>query len=66
MRSIAILEIFNELAVVLLLIGTFFYFLELRKIKRQRKLTVIEYIMYVTIQVGYLLWAGSRLIMLIS
>ncbi|KLU56188.1 hypothetical protein EL84_11330 [Paenibacillus sp. VT-400] len=60
------LEIFNELAVVLLLIGTFFYFLELRKIKRQRKLTVIEYIMYVTIQVGYLLWAGSRLIMLIS
>ncbi|PKQ88713.1 hypothetical protein CXK86_23675 [Paenibacillus sp. BGI2013] len=60
------LEIINEVAVILLLIGAFFYFLELRKIKRQRKLTAMEYIMYITIQVGYLLWAGSRLIMLIS
>ncbi|PRA02918.1 hypothetical protein CQ043_22260 [Paenibacillus sp. MYb63] len=60
------LEIINELAVILLLIGAFFYFLELRKIKRQRKLRTMEYIIYVTIQVGYLLWAGSRLIMLIS
>lgn len=64
--KIPILNALNDLGVVFLLVGSFFYFLHLRRIKRQRPLTGIERSMYIITQAGYLLWAGSKLLMLTS
>ncbi|AZK49095.1 hypothetical protein EIM92_16270 [Paenibacillus lentus] len=60
------LSTLNDLGVILLLVGSFFYYLHLRRIKRQRSLTGLERSMYIITPIGYLLWAGSKLLMLIS
>lgn len=57
-----LLESINQLGVLLLLLSTFFYYLHLRKVRRERKLTSLEFTMFITTQIAYLLWAGSLLI----
>ncbi len=66
MIKILMLSTLNDLGVIFLLVVSFFYFLHLRRIKRQRPLTGVERSMYIITQAGYLLWAGSKLLMLIS
>ncbi|MFB1050715.1 hypothetical protein [Paraliobacillus sp. JSM ZJ581] len=63
---INVLENINELSVLLLLLCSFFYYIQLRKIKRERKLTTLEISMYILTQVAYLLWAGSYLLIILS
>lgn len=66
MIKIPILNALNDLGILFLLVSSFLYFLHLRRIKRQRRLTGVERSMYIITQAGYLLWVGSKLLMLIS
>ncbi|ELK47168.1 UNVERIFIED_CONTAM: hypothetical protein N8J90_13880 [Halobacillus marinus] len=60
------LESINQLGVLLFLLCGFAFYLHLRRIKKKRGFTFYERIMYVTVQLAYLLWAGSYLLMMIS
>ncbi|NBJ68935.1 hypothetical protein D1839_05540 [Roseburia sp. 1XD42-34] len=66
MSYINILNNINDLSILLLLLSSFFYYIQLRQIKRERKLTTFETSMYILTQVAYLLWAGSYLLMILS
>ncbi|SET18415.1 hypothetical protein SAMN05216389_106211 [Oceanobacillus limi] len=56
----------HEFSVLLLLLGSFIYYRQLRKVKRERKLTSLESTMYVITQLAYILWAGSYLLMILD
>lgn len=56
------LETINQLGILLLVICSFFYYLHLRKIRQERTLTFLEFTMFITTQIAYLLWAGSLLL----
>ncbi|AXI11124.1 hypothetical protein CUC15_07265 [Oceanobacillus zhaokaii] len=56
----------HELSVVLLFLCLFIYYWHLRKIKRQRKLSSFEFFMFIMIQIGYFLWAGSYLLLFLD
>jgi len=55
-------EILRTIASVLLIISSGFYLRHLEKTKRQRKLASLELIMYITIQLAFVLFAISLLI----
>jgi len=55
-------EILRAIASVLLIISSGFYLRHLEKTKRQRKLASLELIMYITIQLAFVLFAISLLI----
>ncbi|MEH6892325.1 hypothetical protein V7024_22200 [Bacillus sp. JJ864] len=61
-----ILETVYESSVLLLVICSFFYYLHLRKMKRERKLSSFEFTMYIITQFAYILWAGSSLLKILS
>ena len=53
---ITIIENIYNVSVFLMLLSTFCFYLYLRKIKRERKLTGFEFTMYIITQVSYILW----------
>lgn len=61
-RLILFVEILRVVANVLLIISAGFYLRHLEKTKRQRKLVLLELIMYFTIQFAFILFAISLLI----
>ncbi|WP_242221350.1 hypothetical protein [Bacillus cereus group sp. BfR-BA-01380] len=63
---ISILETIYESSVLLLVICSFFYYIHLRKMKRERKLSSFEFTMYTITQFAYILWAGSSLLKILS
>lgn len=54
------------IGILLLLVANAFYLMHLRKVKRERSLTKRESVMVVVAQAGYLLWAGSHLLEMLS
>nr|WP_106779611.1 hypothetical protein [Lysinibacillus timonensis] len=56
----------QEASILLLLLCTFLFYLHLKKVKIERKLSTFEYSMYITTQVAYILWAGSYLLIILS
>ncbi|PGS79645.1 hypothetical protein COC69_11800 [Bacillus cereus] len=50
------IENIYNVSVFLMLLSTFCFYLYLRKIKRERKLTGFEFTMYIITQVSYILW----------
>lgn len=55
------IEILRAIASVLLILSAGFYLRHLEKTKRQRKLASFELIMYITIQLAFVLFAISLL-----
>ncbi|MDW9214080.1 hypothetical protein BTTOUR_35610 [Bacillus thuringiensis serovar toumanoffi] len=51
-----ILESAYQVTVLLLLLCTFSYYVHLRRVKRERKFSVPEIIMYILTQVAFVLW----------
>lgn len=61
-----LLESLQQLGVLLLLVCSFFYYRHLKKEKRERKLSSFEFSMIIIIQLAYILWAGSSLLLILS
>ncbi|MCG7377775.1 hypothetical protein MH215_12290 [Paenibacillus sp. ACRSA] len=61
-----LLQDINMIGILLLLVANAFYLMHLRKVKRERSLTKRESVMVVVAQAGYLLWAGSHLLEMLS
>ncbi|MDR6725623.1 hypothetical protein J2W91_004125 [Paenibacillus amylolyticus] len=61
-----LLQDINMIGILLLLVVNAFYLMHLRKVKRERALTIRESLLVVVAQAGYLLWAGSHLLEMIS
>ncbi|MCP3029850.1 hypothetical protein LF817_00695 [Halobacillus sp. A1] len=55
-----------EVSVLLLLFCSFIFYIHLKKIKRQRKLSTFEFGMLIMTQAAYLLWAGSTILMILD
>ncbi len=53
---ITIIENIYNASISLMFLSTFSFYLYLRKIKRERKLTGFELTMFIVTQVGYILW----------
>ncbi|WP_413927681.1 hypothetical protein [Bacillus anthracis] len=51
-----IIENIYNASILLMFLSTFSFYLYLRKIKRERKLTGFEFTMFIVTQVGYILW----------
>ncbi|WP_445286028.1 hypothetical protein [Bacillus sp. FSL R5-0677] len=51
-----IIENIYNASILLMFLSTFSFYLYLRKIKRERKLTGFEFTMLIVTQVGYILW----------
>ncbi|WP_254438465.1 MULTISPECIES: hypothetical protein [Paenibacillus] len=64
--STPILQNINMIGIILLLVGNAFYLMHLRKVRRERALTMRESLLVVVAQAGYLLWAGSHLLEMLS
>lgn len=60
------MEILRVVASALLIISAGFYLRDLEKTKKQRKLTSLELIMYLTILFAFILFALSLLISIVS
>lgn len=61
-RLIIFAEILRAISLGVLVISSSFYFRHLVKTKKQRKLSSFEFIMYLIIQIAYLLFLISLLI----
>ncbi|TSJ68014.1 hypothetical protein FPQ10_05545 [Allobacillus sp. SKP2-8] len=61
-----LVEILRVVASALLIISAGFYLRDLEKTKKQRKLTSLELIMYLTILFAFILFAISLLISIFS
>jgi len=57
--GITILENINKTAELLLVLSTFCFYMYLRRIKLERKLTGFEFSMYIVSQLAYILWGFS-------
>ncbi|QKY68681.1 hypothetical protein Len3610_02725 [Lentibacillus sp. CBA3610] len=55
-------EVLRTISYVILIISAGFFLRHLEKIKKQRKLLTFEFIMYIIIQVAFVLFAISLLI----
>ncbi|WP_423753695.1 hypothetical protein [Bacillus cereus] len=51
-----IIENIYNASILLMFLSTFSFYLYLRKIKRERKLTGFELTMFIVTQIGYILW----------
>ena len=60
---INILENIYGLSIAILLLYSFFYVRQLKKTKRERKLTTFEFAMYLITQIAIVLWVGSFLLL---
>ncbi|WP_244547988.1 MULTISPECIES: hypothetical protein [unclassified Bacillus (in: firmicutes)] len=61
---ISLLENIHKAAVLLLVLCSFLYYRQLKKVKRERNLSSFEFTMYILTQLAYFLWAGSLLLLL--
>nr|WP_309228360.1 hypothetical protein [Virgibacillus sp. NKC19-3] len=61
-----VLENLHQLSILLLVICSFFYWRHLKNIKRERKLSAFEYIMYIMTQVAYVVWAATFLLLMLG
>ncbi|WP_026907018.1 hypothetical protein [Paucisalibacillus globulus] len=62
---VSLLENLHQFAVLLFVIIGFFYYRHLRVSKKARKLSTIEFTMYIIIQVAYIIWAGTFIILML-
>ena len=60
---INVLENIYGLSIAILLLCSFFYVRQLKKTKRERKLTTFESAMYLITQIAIILWVGSFLLL---
>ncbi|WP_066254153.1 hypothetical protein [Neobacillus drentensis] len=56
---INVLDNIYEFSIAILLLCSFFYVRQLKKTKRERKLTTFEFAMYLITQIAIFLWVGS-------
>ncbi|KLT19925.1 hypothetical protein AA980_05090 [Neobacillus vireti] len=63
---ISLLENVFQLSAVILLLCSFYYYRHFKKIKRERKLTLFEFLIYVITQVALYLCAGSYLLLFLD
>lgn len=60
---ISVIENIYGLSTAILLLCSFFYVRQLKKVKRERKLTPFESAMYLIIRILIFLWVGSFLLL---
>ena len=60
---INVLENIYGLSIAILLLCSLFYVRQLKKTKRERKLTTFESAMYLITQIAIILWVGSFLLL---
>ncbi|WP_310193987.1 hypothetical protein [Neobacillus niacini] len=60
---INVLENIYGLSIAILLLCSFFYVRQLKKTKRERRLTNFEFAMYLITQIAIVLWVGSFLLL---
>ena len=60
---ISVLENIYGISAALLLLCSFFYVRQLKKLRRERKLTPFEFAMYIIIRILIFLWVGSFLLL---
>lgn len=59
---IAFLENIYELSIAVLLLCSFFHVSQMNKLKRERKFTAFEFVMYIVTQVAIIVWIASFLL----
>ncbi|MEG0259642.1 MAG: hypothetical protein RR595_14360 [Lysinibacillus sp.] len=62
----SLLENIHTASLAILLICSFFYYRQLKKMKRKRRLSTFEFSMYIILQLAYLLSASSYLLILLG
>jgi len=63
---VELLEYTLQVSAVILLLCAIYYYRFFKKMKRERKLTPIEYSMYIITQIAYLLCGGSYILLLLD
>nr|WP_246593745.1 hypothetical protein [Evansella tamaricis] len=63
---VSLLENIFQISAIILLLCSFYYYRHFKKVKRERKLTLFEFTIYIITQVAFFLCAGSYLIMLLD
>ncbi|WHY85917.1 hypothetical protein QNH39_25630 [Neobacillus novalis] len=63
---INLLENIFQVSAILLLLCSFYYYRHFKKIKRERKLTLFEFLIYVITQVAIYLCAASYLLLFLD
>ncbi len=63
---VSLLENTFQLSAIILLICAFYYYKHFKKVKRARKLTVLELSIYVITQIAIYLCAGSYLLLFLN
>ncbi|SET63776.1 hypothetical protein SAMN05216389_11820 [Oceanobacillus limi] len=63
---ISLLENLFQISAIILLLCSFYYYRHFKKIKRERKLTLLERSIYITTQAAIYLCAGSYLLLFLD
>jgi len=63
---IDLLDNIYQISGIVLVICAVYYYFHFRKIKKERKLTLVELSVYVVTQVAFLLWAGIGLLLILD
>nr|WP_226669603.1 hypothetical protein [Metabacillus litoralis] len=63
---ISLLENVFQITAIILLLCSFFYYNHFKKMKRERKLTLLERTVYISTQVAIYLCAGSYLLLFLD
>ncbi|MBE5106703.1 hypothetical protein IGI01_15890 [Bacillus thuringiensis] len=64
--AVLLVENLYQLSIVLLLLCSFCFYRYLKKMKRERKLTGFELMMYIVTQLAYFIWATTTLLKILS
>ena len=63
---VSLLENIFQISAIILLLCSFYYYRHFKKIKRERKLTLFEFSLYIITQVAFFLCAGSYLLLFLD
>lgn len=63
---VSLLDNIFQLSAIILLLCSFYYYRHFKKIKRERKLTLFEFLIYVITQIALYLCAGSYLLLFLD
>ncbi|AZJ19999.1 hypothetical protein CT694_09930 [Bacillus wiedmannii bv. thuringiensis] len=63
LENVSLLENIYKISIAVLLLCSFFSVKLLKKIKRERKLTTLEFTMYVIIRIAILFWLTSFILL---
>ncbi|HDR4425337.1 MULTISPECIES: hypothetical protein [Bacillus] len=63
LENVSLLENIYKISIAVLLLCSFFSVRLLKKIKRERKLTIFEFTMYVIIRIAILFWLTSFILL---